>query len=182
MEQLVYVRQETNECKIFCLEKRQGRYYLRLPVMKGFLGRAGITDKKQEGDMKTPVGMYPILCAFGFGKKNPTKLDYFRITTKTRWCCDENSPYYNSLTNKRWLKSCEDMWKYRKEYRLGFVLGYNRLRERGKGSAIFLHCKTTVTAGCVGVNGADMWALARWLNKGTYIYIENNIDKFDKNH
>lgn len=173
MEQLIYVKIKGNKCSIDCMEKRGDGYISKVPRMYGFAGKRGATKQKREGDLKTPLGLYRIGGAFGL-RKPYTNLDWFKISNKSRWCTGDGR-YYNSYTDKRWLKNCEDMWKYRKEYRYGFVIEYNM----GKGavdkmgSAIFFHCKTSPTAGCIGVKGGDMVRILEWLNKEKepHIYI-----------
>lgn len=167
VKQLIVVKAQGSRCIIKCMEKRGEGYIQVMPQISGFVGREGVTRDKREGDGKTPKGLFKIGHAFGMAKKINTGLKYKRITSKSRWCCNVNSKCYNRWIESRWEKSCEDLWKYKREYRLGAVIEYNMDKNTvsGRGSAIFLHCSKGVpTAGCVAAAFPDIKRILSWLD------------------
>lgn len=176
IKQLILVKAEGNRCRIYCMERRRGGGYVRvMPAAEGYVGKTGITKHKKEGDMKTPAGTYAIGFAFGRGKHINTRLDYRQITFKSRWCTNPDSKVYNRWTDKRWEKDCEDLWKYHSEYKYGAVIKYNmdESAKKGRGSAIFIHCKNSPTAGCVAARQECIKKILAWLDsrKNPHIYI-----------
>ena len=112
-------------------------------------GMNGITMQKQEGDKKTPAGVYRFTMAFGL-KANPgTILPYHQIVDGDYYVDDGNSQYYNKLANTE----CTP----------------------GKGSAIFLHCpkrwNNTGTSGCISIPEEDMKQVVRQVDAGTKIVV-----------
>ena len=76
-------------------------------------GMNGITMQKQEGDKKTPAGVYRFTMAFGL-KANPgTILPYHQIVDGDYYVDDGNSQYYNKLANTKQVQkdwnSAEDL-------------------------------------------------------------------------
>lgn len=176
--QLVLVKAKGNTCKIYCMEKRGQGYKRIMPVINGFVGKKGVSCNKREGDLKTPMGVFKIGYSFGVARAIRTGLEYRQITKKSRWCCNTKSKRYNTWTQKRWESDCEDLWKYRREYKYAAVIEYNMGDKKvsGKGSAIFLHCSTSPTAGCVGAPTGEIKEILHWLNKNEnpHIIITHN--------
>lgn len=182
--QLVLVKAKGSTCRIYCMEKKDQGYRRIMPVIDGFVGKNGVSGNKKEGDLKTPLGMFKIGYSFGFAKSLTTKLEYRQITLKSRWCSNVKSKQYNTWTQKRWESSCEDLWKYRHEYRYAAVIEYNmgEKKETGKGSAIFLHCSAHPTSGCVGAPTLAIKEILRWLDKekSPHIIIKQDFTKVKK--
>lgn len=142
-------------------------------------GMNGITTEKQEGDKKTPAGVYTFAGAFGL-KENPgTILTYHRIVTGDYYVDDPASKYYNQLVNtkqvaKDW-NSAEDLMRQSPQYNYGLIIDYNSERTPGKGSAIFLHCpkswNNTGTSGCISIPEEDMKKVICEVDAGTKIVI-----------
>jgi len=122
----------------------------------GYVGQNGITYNKMEGDRKTPAGIYSFGTAFGVAANPGTSISYRVLTNNDYWVDDSNSKYYNKwakgdTTDKDW-NSAEHMIKYSDAYRYGIVINYNTYSTiPGKGSAIFFHCATGPTLGCVSI-------------------------------
>ena len=81
---------------------------------------------------------------------------------------DPSSPQYN-----RWVEapvsagwtSAEHLIDYPLEYACAVVIEYNTQElVPGRGSAIFLHCGSRPTSGCVAVQEADLLRILRWLD------------------
>lgn len=95
------------------------------------------------------------------------------VTPASDWVCDENSPYFNTWQERGdpnlepWSDDVEHLEDYPTQYAYACVIAYNTppgpvLPDRG--CAIFLHCSTGPTAGCVGLPEPDMRAVLRWLD------------------
>ena len=127
---------------------------------------------KQEGDGKTPAGIYKIGPAFGFDEKSVGKLDYFHINDTSICVDDMSSQHYNQLfdgakvPNKDW-NSGEQMHTV-PGYQIGSVVQYNMNSPTvGAGSCIFMHIwktPTTGTAGCIAMDANNLRPVLEWLN------------------
>lgn len=139
------------------------------------LGKNGLSSSRHEGDSTTPVGSYPVL--YGFGRKsNPgTKLEYRKVTPHS-YVSGERDETYNT-----WVESSKplsddsehliDYYQYDYAMNFGFNLDPTVV---GKGSAIFVHCKSNdhwTTAGCIGIPKPLMIDLLKKSHKGEYILI-----------
>lgn len=142
------------------------------PSYNAVIGKNG-TGKTKEGDGKTPVGVYPLGTAFGWGDTlSNLKYPFKKATKNDYWVDDAKSKDYNKWItytgdpNKRWNsfeKMTHSLYKY------GVVIRYNdNPIVAGKGSAIFLHMKTTTTKytlGCIALNEKDLITVIKWLDK-----------------
>ena len=138
------------------------------------IGEKGATTNKQEGDLKTPLGLFKLGSPFGIAD---IKADYpyLTITDNSYWIDDSMSPDYNkwievdSQSTHTW-KSAEHLIEH-KEYKLAFIIEYNTINQydkinkgNNKGSAIFLHIKTkNYTAGCVATTEENLKYILNWL-------------------
>lgn len=167
VRQIIYVKAKGSRCTLSLYEGNPGRGYTQITgEVCGYVGKSGVKVDKREGDMATPAGLYPLLWTFGTAPCINTKMDYVQITGKSRWCCNPKSRRYNRPTDRRWERDCEDMWKYPREYAMGAVIGYNTKETTPyMGSAIFLHCKNSPTAGCVATDKYSLKNLLRRLDK-----------------
>ncbi|MFV8826379.1 L,D-transpeptidase family protein [Alkalihalobacterium sp. APHAB7] len=137
------------------------------------LGRSGFMRDKREGDGGTPIGMYDLGTAFGWGSK-PAQVQYpyQRTTTTDYWVDDVTSADYNQWIsfhgnpNSRW-KSFERLNHELYKYALHIKYNENPI-VKGNGSAIFMHvwrASTSPTAGCVAVSENDMVRILQWLDQ-----------------
>jgi L,D-peptidoglycan transpeptidase YkuD (ErfK/YbiS/YcfS/YnhG family) len=183
--QRILVSAEDTAAEIRCYKKNTcgaWRFDKRLGVMRGFVGRNGASPDKREGDGKTPAGAYGLGFAFGVREKPATRMFYRRVTPASCWVDDPQSPAYN-----RWVEvpegeapapgwnSAERLGDYPDEYAYAVVIEYNTENTiPGRGSAVFLHCGSKPTSGCVAVPEADMLRLLGWLDpaKNPVICIE----------
>lgn len=133
---------------------------------------------KQEGDGRSPAGVFAIGQAFGYAEKADTALPY-RGLTASDYCVDvTDSPYYNRLVSTDDVGAdavkgaTEPMrrdihFRGDQAYRLGFVIENNPQRRRGAGSCIFAHewkSPTSSTAGCTAMSDGAMKQLLAWLD------------------
>lgn len=128
------------------------------------------THTKQEGDLRSPAGVFRIGYAFGPGEK-PYKgsWSWERVGEADRWVDDPRSASYNTRVSsnsveKDWV-SAEAM----SSYRLGVVIEHNtREIEASAGSAIFMHIwdkKKSPTLGCTSMAKKELVRVLEWLNE-----------------
>ena len=146
-------------------------------IFKCCIGKKGFTNKKIEGDKKTPLGKYslgPLFYRKDRNKKPETKLKIIEIKKNMGWCDDVNNKEYNKLININKKIKCEKI--FRKDYKYDYMIlikyNYNRTK-KNKGSAIFLHLTKDYkkTLGCIGINKKDFEILLKIINKKTKIKI-----------
>jgi D-alanyl-D-alanine dipeptidase len=135
----------------------------------GYVALGGAYGRlKQEGDGRSPAGVYYIGKRFGFS--HPNSETYRRIGMNTYCVDDPNSSHYNQIVDASGVavdwKSAEHMREV-DLYRAGFEIEYpSNARSRG-GSCIFLHiwrAKGQGTSGCTAVPEDTMTILHNWLN------------------
>ncbi|OGW96771.1 MAG: hypothetical protein A2Y04_06280 [Omnitrophica WOR_2 bacterium GWC2_45_7] len=139
--------------------------------IKAVIGRNGLAplNEKQEGDGRTPSGIFRLERAFGYPVKVRTKLVYAPVDEDDFWVDDPAAATYN-----RWVKGLPKAGSFerlRREdflYRYAIVVEYNTNPiVAGKGSAIFVHVWRTPessTAGCVAMSAGNVRRLLRWLD------------------
>ena len=146
------------------------------------LGRTGITRSKREGDKATPAGTMRVL--YGYYRADRIARPFCRVplrpvTRNLGWCDDSASPLYNRPSVLPLSAGHEDMWRADGLYDVVFVLDYNIVpRQRGRGSAIFLHCAKPATPkhglprsglnptlGCIALRPGDLRRLLSRLSR-----------------
>lgn len=147
-----------------------------------YVGQAGISYNKHESDRKTPAGVFSFGIAFGLAGNPGTNVSYRLVTNNDYWVDDVNSKYYNKWVSGNTLDkdwgSAEHMIDYPDAYRYGIVINYNTFGTvKGKGSAIFLHCKTRPTPGCVAIPENYMISLLKQINSTARIVIAPSEDE-----
>ncbi len=133
---------------------------------------------KQEGDGRSPAGIFSIGTAFGYADKATTALPYQPMLDSS-YCMDvPDSKYYNRIVDAEVVGaeavegSTEPMRldlhnKGDVRYRQGFVIEHNPGAEPRRGSCIFAHLWRTpgeATAGCTAMQPEHMAALLKWLD------------------
>lgn len=155
--QLMVVSVQQKEA-ILCFYEKQasGKWELLLET-EALIGKKGL-GKRREGDLKTPVGIYRFVLAFGILENSKAKMKYITVTEDNYWVDDSGSNYYNQFicmdeVKKDW-DSAEHLVEYGEAYHYVLATNYNEGRIPGAGSAVFLHCSTAemeYTAGCIAV-------------------------------
>ena len=152
-------------------EQASGGWRPLAVTIPAVVGRDGLAPvgKKQEGDGRTPSGVFPLERCFGYVPFS-TKLPYIVLTQEMIWIDDPRSDRYNTLARKsegeglsyEIMRRADDLYKY------GIVVEYNtKATVPGAGSAIFFHIwrgPPTPTAGCIATAEPDMLRLLRWLD------------------
>jgi len=138
------------------------------------VGRNGI-GKEREGDFKTPRGEFGIRRAFGILANPGTKVSYLSVG-ETTWACDEPGKYYNQIVDAAKLGrkvTGEHMIDYALAYEYGLETRYNDNNVPGKGTAIFVHCKSEkpYTAGCIALDKPFMKFILQNCTSGMMICV-----------
>ena len=136
--------------------------------MKCAIGKKGIGNKKKEGDLITPIGLFKIKYIL-YRKdrvKVLTKLKKKVIKKNMGWCDDFKSSHYNKPVKLPFAHKYEKL--YRKDHKYNFLIpiSYNTKKIiPGKGSAIFIHLskKYESTLGCIGLKQNDFLILIKLL-------------------
>jgi L,D-peptidoglycan transpeptidase YkuD (ErfK/YbiS/YcfS/YnhG family) len=141
---------------------------------------------KQEGDQRTPAGIYNLGATFGVEKNR--RPNYLRLTPGANFCVDDTtSPLYGRIvprsTAGKKVRGA-DMAAV-PTYRRGIVIDYPPDRTAKSGSCIFVHVwrgDGVGTAGCVALPETRVADLQEW-TKGRYAAIaivsEDTASRFD---
>ena len=142
------------------------------------LGKAGIGEKKREGDNVTPTGTFKIVKIYYRSdriKKISSKFRAIEITKNMGWCDDPNSKNYNQLVNLPSKYGHEKLFKKNNIYDIIVVLNYNmKPVVKNKGSAIFIHVAKKnyqPTQGCIALKKNDLLKILSKINKNIKIKI-----------
>ena len=140
------------------------------------IGKNGLSNKKIEGDKKTPIGLFSLGNLYYRKDRNTkplTKLRCIPIKKNMGWCNDKsNKKLYNKLIKIKRNVSYEKL--YRRDFKYDFMIPINYNMKKtslGKGSAIFLHLTKNFksTLGCVALNRKDFLILLKLINNKTKI-------------
>ena len=152
--------------------------YIHEYRIKCAIGKRGITDKKVEGDNKTPAGVFRFDSLFYRKdrlKKIKSKLPKKIIKKNMGWCDDTRSKYYKKLIRFPFILSAEKLWLNENIYDILLVINYNTKPViKKKGSAIFLHIAKKnykPTRGCIAISKKDMKQLIDIINNKTKLKI-----------
>ena len=149
--------------------------------MKCAIGKKGIGNKKKEGDLITPIGVFSIKYVL-YRKdrvKVLTKLKKKVIKKNMGWCDDPKSSHYNKLVKLPFAHKYEKLYKKENIYDIILVLNYNMNPiKKSKGSAIFIHVSKINykrTEGCVAIKKLNLIKLLRKINPKTKVKIYHQI-------
>jgi len=143
------------------------------------IGKNGITNDKEEGDKKTPIGCFEIRKVL-FRKdrieKLQTNLPTEEIQKNDGWCDDINDKNYNQQIKLPYNVGSEKLWRDDEVYDIVVVLGFNDNPPiSGKGSAIFMHIARenySPTAGCIAFNREDLLEILKNCDRNTLVCVE----------
>ena len=142
------------------------------------IGKNGVTRTKNEGDYKTPLGIFTIGNLFFRKdriKKPETSLKCVEIKENMGWCDDIYHPKkYNKLVEIDKNLKCEKLKRKDYKYNLLIPIKYNFKKPKvGKGSCIFIHLTRDYkpTAGCIALKEKDFLIMLRLIKKKTKIKI-----------
>jgi L,D-peptidoglycan transpeptidase YkuD (ErfK/YbiS/YcfS/YnhG family) len=127
------------------------------------VGRAGIAEKRREGDGITPLGRWPlrrVLYRADRLKPPRTLLPAAEIDRDDAWCDVPGDPNYNRLVRLPYASVEERLWREDALYDVVVIVGFNDAPVvPGKGSAIFLHLAQpdyAPTEGCMALSRDDL--------------------------
>lgn len=188
-EQLVLaVARGTDGVETFtlCYEKQEDGSWESvsgLTWMRGWMGSKGIMHGRKINSLTSPAGLWALDQAFGNeAKPDGIKMPWRDVTPNTDWVCDVESPYFNTWQERdnpnlegTWSDDVEHLENYRNAYAYACVIRYNTAPYciPDRGCAIFFHCSSKPTEGCVGLPREDMLRALLWLDpeKNPYILI-----------
>ncbi len=143
-------------------------------------GKDGVTSDKKEGDMKTPVGIFPIRKIYyrkdKIGEIKNESLECIPIEKDFGWCDDIKKDEYNTFIKLPFDSRYENLWREDDTYDVIIIIGYNDspvIKE--KGSAIFIHIAREdmkYTEGCLALKKEDMLKLLNIIDINTKIEIK----------
>lgn len=121
---------------------------------------------KQEGDKRSPAGLYALGAPFGF--EPSSEAGYLQLVTDQHICVEDvRSELYGQIVSRTAIAPGIKFDQMRAEplYRAGLVVDYPPDRERKAGSCIFIHVWRKPgqgTAGCVAMDEANVTEIRAW--------------------
>lgn len=187
VDQLLVVYNEKPEsfAAVFvALEKKDNHWIVKQQPIYAGIGKNGfaLPNEKQEGDGKSPTGVFKLGKLFSYEKQVHTLLENQQTTKDDKWIDDVNSPDYNRHINGNTdAKSYENLLLSNDVYKYCTVIEYNTNPViKGKGSAIFFHLclkEDCYTAGCIAIKEEYMKLMINWLDpKQNPTIIMGNLD------
>lgn len=147
-------------------------------LFKCCVGKNGLTNKKKEGDKKTPKGIFSLDKLYFRKdriKKPETSLKCLEINPDMGWCHDLHFPKkYNRLIIINNKIKYEKLKRQDHKYDLLIAIKYNFKNPIiGLGSAIFIHLTKDYkpTAGCIALSKKDFLIMLKLINKNTKLRI-----------
>lgn len=169
---VVYTGQPQSYIAVFvALEKKENHWVVKQSPIVARIGKNGFAQPqlKEEGDGKSPTGIFRLGKLFSYEKQLHTLMENAQTTKEDKWIDDVNSPDYNTyISGSTDAKSYENLLLNNDIYKYCTVIEYNTNPViKGKGSAIFFHLgikKPYFTLGCVAINEEYMKLMVDWLN------------------
>lgn len=152
-----------------------GDFYFKCSI-----GKNGISKNKNEGDKKTPAGIYkigPLYYRRDRIKNLETNLKLINIERKMGWCDDiRDYKNYNKpiITPTATATAHEKLYRKDNKYDLLIPIKYNYPNATlGKGSCIFIHLTKNFrpTAGCIALDKKDFLIMLKIIHKNIKIKI-----------
>ena len=142
------------------------------------VGKNGLTNKKKEGDNKTPKGIFRLENLY-YRKdrldKPITSLKCIKIKKDMGWCDDINFPEkYNKLIKIEKNINHEKLKRKDNKYDLLIPIKYNFGKPITRmGSCIFIHLTKNYkpTAGCIALKKKDFLIMLKLIKKNSKIKI-----------
>ena len=146
--------------------------------VKCAVGKRGIGEKKREGDLITPKGVFKIRGIFYRKdkiKSLKTKIKKTIINKNMGWCDDPKSNKYNKLIYYPFKFNSEKLYRQDSSYDIVITLNFNiNPVKKNKGSAIFLHVSKknySPTKGCVAIKKNQLIKIVKTLKRNSKIII-----------
>jgi L,D-peptidoglycan transpeptidase YkuD (ErfK/YbiS/YcfS/YnhG family) len=163
----------TSYAAVETFAKRNGVWQPALGRMAARIGTKGFADRKVEGDLETPTGMYSIgSTMYGVASNPGLKFAFHTLVSGDYWDENPSSPGYNTFIHgANPGGASEPLWQITPQYDYFAVISYNMpvvAASPPRGSGIFLHVMVSgrSTAGCVALAETDLLRVLRWLDPG----------------
>ena len=140
------------------------------------LGRSGLgysttsMPQKNEGDGRSPIGLFDIGSIFGYSSQSNSSMPYYHADEKLICVDDAGDRFYNKmalLDSSNPPKSFEVMRRTDGVYAYGAVIDYNRAGVANRGSCIFFHLNSVgkkPTSGCTAMDEKPLLEMLQWLD------------------
>jgi D-alanyl-D-alanine dipeptidase len=127
---------------------------------------------KQEGDGRSPAGIFRLGTAFGYAPSQSatTKMPYLSLTPDTECVDDSRSSYYNRIVERSAVTpdwSSSEHMRSIAEYRWGLAIDHNPHARPLAGSCVFLHIWDGAgqgTSGCTAMAQPWIETVLHWLD------------------
>ncbi len=156
----------------------RGQVMLSGATMPCALGRGGVRSRKREGDGATPLGIWPLRSVYYRSdrtRRPVCDVPVSAIQPDAGWCDAVQDRNYNRPVRHPYPASAERLWRDDHLYDLILVIGHNdRPRQRGCGSAIFMHLARPgykPTEGCIALSQRDMRRVLQRVGPSTRLVI-----------
>ncbi|HTM85529.1 MAG TPA: L,D-transpeptidase [Mycobacterium sp.] len=142
-----------------------------------FVGSAGMASKAKSGYPATPKGILTLDYAFGTAPNPGGGLPYVQVGPDHWWSGDDNSPAtFNTMQVCKRDQCPFDTSASENleipQYKHAVVMGVNKERKPGDGSAFFFHTTDgRPTEGCVAIADDTLVKIIQWLKPGALIAI-----------
>lgn len=174
---------ESYSAVFVALEKKYNHWVVKQNPIEAGIGKNGfaLPETKEEGDGKSPTGIFKLGKLFSYEKQQQTLLENQQTTKEDKWIDDLNSADYNKYVKGfTEAKSYENLLLNTDIYKYCLVIEYNTNPVvKGKGSAIFFHLgikKPYFTLGCVAIDEENMKVMVNWLDtKQNPVIIMGNL-------
>jgi L,D-peptidoglycan transpeptidase YkuD (ErfK/YbiS/YcfS/YnhG family) len=151
--------------------KVNGTWQPAFGAMTARVGSSGFADRKVEGDLKTPTGVYSVGgTMYGIAANPGVRYAYHRLVADDYWNENPATSGYNSFEHgPNPGGASEALWQIAPQYDYFAVINYNIpvvSADPPRGSGIFLHVMVPgrATAGCVSLAQGDLLTILRWLD------------------
>lgn len=140
------------------------------------IGSAGLTPQAKDGYPATPMGVFSLDYAFGTAPAPGGGLPYVQVGADDWWDGDGKSPTFNTHQHCAKAQCPFDTSAGENldipQYVHAVVIGVNKARTPGNGSAFFMHATDGgPTEGCVALDDATLVKIIQWLRPGALIAI-----------
>ena len=184
-EQLVVVIADTMDSTTAIMQRYElidESYHPKGETINVNLGRNGLAWRKnsfiplhnviykQEGDGRSPAGLFKLNHVYGYENRLSTSMPYTQSSANLICVDDSTSPAYNTLRtidSSLNLKSFEWMRRDDNLYKYLITTSYNEQHIPHDGSCIFLHVQrgdNSPTSGCTSMKQEDIKTIISWLD------------------
>lgn len=175
--QIIIVSATGNTAQVTMHNKGNDGIWTEILSASAAIGRNGV-GKTQEGDGKTPKGIYGFSFAFGIQADPGAALSYTQVDDSYYWVDDSDSAYYNQFVSTKTVtpdwNSAEHITGAGSSYNYVLAVNYNASCTPKAGSAIFMHCTPSGGAGCIAIPESSMIQVLQNIKPDCVLIIDNS--------